>query len=591
MAAWARPSSKGVLIANYKMLLSKNTSLRFIVFIAVLVLILNALLPINAYRYLNISYAKSTHLRDTIDKATNVLLTMVDAETGMRGFVLTNNQKFLEPYYAALTKLENQRNELGLLTSNLPEAINSYKVLSSRIDIALEHIKKIIAANDGIDNKRAVAMIHSGEGKAKMDLVRASIASLIDIEKNQLNLEATYENDVNLYTLVALIFLTVFDVVMFAIAFWLLFKALKKAGANQQELHRLHQLSMIQSEQLVARNKLKDIQAGLTGQLHSVLTAQEAYTAIGSFCTYLFPTYSGTLFIRSNSRDYFQMMIQWGASTFKDNGFNPEDCWSARSNTTHIHIADTETIACTHLTQLSVYPLASICLPISSSDEMIGILTLYSLSTLEGSMKGVEDDTIELANEVVSQIALALSNLRLRENLKRSSIVDVLTGLYNRRYLDETFIREITRSQRSNENLGVIMLDVDHFKNFNDTYGHEAGDYVLQEVGAILKQLSRTSDLACRYGGEEFVLLLLNADLKATLERCEMIQSEFKKKTIMYGGQLLPAVTVSIGISLFPSHGTKPDELIRCADEALYKAKHNGRNTIEVAKIMNKKSN
>ena len=571
--------------------LSKITSLRFIVPIAVLVLILNALIPINAFRDLNISYAKSTHLRDTIDKATNVLLTMVDAETGIRGFVLTNNQKFLEPYYAARAKLDNQRAELGLLTSNLPEAIKSYKVLSSRIDIALEHIQKIIAANDGMDNERAVAMIGSGDSKTNMDLVRASVASLIALEKNELKLEAAYENKVDLYTLVALILLTVFDVIMFAIAFWLLFKALKKAGANQQELHRLHQLSMIQSEQLVARNKLKDIQAGLTGQLHSVLTAQEAYTAIGSFCTYLFPKYSGTLFIRSNYRDYFQMMIQWGASTYKDNGFNPEDCWSARSNTSHIHIADTETIACTHLTQLSVYPLASICLPISSSDEMIGILTLYSLSALDDSMKGVEDDTIELANEVVSQIALALSNLRLRENLKRSSIVDVLTGLYNRRYLDETFIREITRSQRSNENLGLIMLDVDHFKKFNDTYGHEAGDYVLQEVGAILKQLSRTSDLACRYGGEEFVLLLLNADLKATLERCEMIQSEFKKKPIMYGGQSLPTVTVSIGISLFPSHGTKPDELIRCADEALYKAKRNGRNRIEVAKIMNKKSN
>jgi diguanylate cyclase (GGDEF)-like protein len=127
------------------------------------------------------------------------------------------------------------------------------------------------------------------------------------------------------------------------------------------------------------------------------------------------------------------------------------------------------------------------------------------------------------------------------------------------------------------------MLDVDHFKNFNDTYGHEAGDHVLHEVGLILKQACRASDLACRYGGEEFVLLLLNADLKSTIERTAIIREELKKKHIIYGGLSLPAINVSMGVSMYPQHGSKPDELIRCADEALYKAKHDGRDRVEIA--------
>ncbi|MDI1309477.1 MAG: diguanylate cyclase [Methylotenera sp.] len=558
----------------------KDKSLRVIVPIAVLVLILNALIPINAYRILNVSHAKTNHSRETIDKATNLLLAVVDAETGMHGYVLTNNQKFLEPYYAALAKLDSQRDELNILTANRPNSKKSFILLANRIDTSLEQIKKIITISEDSNSKLAIVMIRSGEGKTRMDLVRASVADLIKIENQQLQLEAKYESKVNLYSLLSLIFLTIFDMVMFAIAFRQLFKSLKTAKEIEQELNHLHRLSLKHSAQLKARNKIKDIQARLTDQLHSVLTPQEAYVAIERFCTYLFPDNSGTLFIRSNSKDYFQMMAQWGNSTYEDNGFNPEDCWASRSNNTHIYIAETETIACNHLSNLSQKATASTCIPISSSDEMIGILTLYSQPPHEG---GLDEDTLEVANEVASQISLAIANLRLRENLKKSSIIDVLTGLYNRRYLDETFIREINRSQRLKESIGIIMLDIDHFKSFNDNYGHEAGDHVLHEVGVILNQACRANDLACRYGGEEFVIVLLNADLNTTVGRATVIQDQVKKKQFMYGGQPLPTVTVSMGISMFPSHGNKPDQLIRCADEALYKAKHNGRDRVEIA--------
>lgn len=563
--------------------LSRNKSLRLIVPIAVIVLVLNSLLPFYAFRILNVSYAKASHSRDTIDRATNVLLTMVDAETGMRGYIITNNPKFLEPYYAALARLDSQRYELNKLIASTPITAKTLDTLGTRIDSSLEQIQKVISTNNTSNNKLAVDMIRSGEGKARMDLVRASVEELIEQENEQLKIQAAYEAKVDFITLIALSFMTVLDVVMFVFAFRLLFKSLRIAKNTEDELNRLHILSVKNGEQLSARNKIKDTQARLTDQLQSVLTAQEAYTAIERYCTYLFPRNPGTLFIRSHSKDYFQMVAQWGKSTYQDDGFEPTDCWAARSNHLHKHIANSETLACQHLRHSSPEPQAALCIPISSADEMIGIMSLYGQVTDDNNIGTVDEEAINLVEEVVSQIALAISNLRLRENLRRSSIVDMLTGLYNRRYLDETFNREIARSQRAKESIGVIMLDIDHFKNFNDTYGHEAGDHVLHEVGFTLKQACRASDLACRYGGEEFVLILLNADLKSTIDRTAMIREELKKKHIMYGGQPLPAVNLSMGVAMYPTHGARPDELIRNADEALYKAKRDGRDRVEIA--------
>lgn len=561
----------------------KNKPLHIIVPVAILMLVLNALLPINAYRILSSSYAESNHSREIIDTSVNIMLSMINAETGMRGYIVTNNQQFLDPYYAALAKLDNQRYELKQLTSDRLAASKAYTTVNNRITVSLDHIQKVIAVNQTGNSKLAIDMIRSGQGKERMDLVRSSTAELIELEKEELKKHSAYESKVNTYTLFALILLTILDIVTFALAFKLLFRALKVAKHTEIELNRLHQLSLQQSEQLIASNKIKDTQARLTDQLQSVVTPQEAYMAIERFCQYLFPNHSGILFIRSNSRDYFQLMASWGDSIYKEDGFEPTDCWAARSNHTHDFLVNSESLPCHHLSYSSPEPKSSICIPFSSADEMIGILTLYGQESDGNNIQAIDEHTIQLANEVVAQIALAISNLRLRENLRKSSIVDVLTGLYNRRYLDETFVREIARSERAKESIGIIMLDIDHFKSFNDTYGHEAGDHVLHEVGIVLKQACRASDLACRYGGEEFVMLLLNADMNTTIARTAFIQEELKKRHITYGAQSLPPLTVSMGVSLYPANGIKPEELIRKADDALYKAKHNGRNRTEIA--------
>ena len=178
---------------------------------------------------------------------------------------------------------------------------------------------------------------------------------------------------------------------------------------------------------------------------------------------------------------------------------------------------------------------------------------------------------------------LAEVNARMFEVLREQAVRDPLTGLFNRQYLDETLMREIRRDRRRRAPFSLVMLDIDHFKVFNDTYGHAAGDEVLKELGKLLRDTVRASDIACRYGGEEFVVVLLDADLAAALPTVERICLDIKRKQCIYRGQELPGITVSAGLAQYPMHGTSAEELLRAADEALYAAKNAGRDRIEIS--------
>ncbi len=161
---------------------------------------------------------------------------------------------------------------------------------------------------------------------------------------------------------------------------------------------------------------------------------------------------------------------------------------------------------------------------------------------------------------------------------------DPLTGLYNRRYMEETLEREIRRAERRYTSLGVIMLDVDHFKRFNDTFGHAAGDTLLQELSSFLMGHIRGEDIACRYGGEEIALILPDASLDGARGRADDLRERIKALAIAHNGQALGSVTVSMGVAVYPDHGHSGEELLRAADAALYEAKAQGRDRVVVSK-------
>jgi diguanylate cyclase (GGDEF)-like protein len=172
---------------------------------------------------------------------------------------------------------------------------------------------------------------------------------------------------------------------------------------------------------------------------------------------------------------------------------------------------------------------------------------------------------------------------RALEGLREQAMTDPLTGLYNRRYMWEFLQREWIRSKRKEIPLAVIMIDLDYFKRVNDTFGHQAGDFVLTAVSAVLRTHIRSSDIVCRHGGEEFALVLPEATLESVRRRAEDIQSAIKRLDLSHGNVPLGRVTASFGVALFPDNADAPDAVLRAADEALYAAKGAGRDRIVVS--------
>lgn len=223
-----------------------------------------------------------------------------------------------------------------------------------------------------------------------------------------------------------------------------------------------------------------------------------------------------------------------------------------------------------------------LCIPMIAQGETMGVLHLRN-ERVEGEQGPLPDNKQRLAITVVDHITLALANLNLRETLRAQSIRDALTGLFNRRYLEESLPRELARAKRRGATLGMIMLDVDRFKQINDTFGHEAGDTILNILGQWLQANVRGEDISCRYGGDEFVLILPEASLEDTRKRAQQICEGARRLKIEHQGQSLGSMTVSVGVAAFPAHGETRGDLLRAVDVALYKAKAGGRNWVAVA--------
>ena len=199
---------------------------------------------------------------------------------------------------------------------------------------------------------------------------------------------------------------------------------------------------------------------------------------------------------------------------------------------------------------------------------------------LAGSEKVIQRNIRDITERKEAQDALLKSEAFLREQ----SVRDHLTGLFNRRYMEETLERELLRASRKKLSVGILMLDVDNFKRFNDTYGHAAGDAILRELGNLFLQHVRGEDIPCRYGGDEFIIVLPGSSKETTLERAERLCEHSRYFNIRFEGQTLEAVTLSIGVAVFPDHGSTSEVLIRAADTALYHAKREGQDRVVVAK-------
>jgi diguanylate cyclase (GGDEF)-like protein/PAS domain S-box-containing protein len=304
-------------------------------------------------------------------------------------------------------------------------------------------------------------------------------------------------------------------------------------------------------------------------RLQGCATMEEAVRVLEESLPGLFKGLDGVVLLEEEER--FVLAGRWGVDT--DGAFPPATCM----------IAEGWQLAASHREGCRLHWEESggcCCLPLWEQGKVFGFLHLHERA--EGA-DGRFDRHSGLMSTVREAIELSLANLRMRERLKDQAVRDVLTGLFNRRYLDETLPRELSRAARAQQPLAVAMVDVDHFKRFNDTFGHDAGDAVLREVARLLRNRLRKSDIACRYGGEEMTVVLPGLEILAARERMEMIRQELQALQVEHAGVALGTITVSIGIAESPRHGNQMEELLRKADAALYVAKQSGRNRVLLA--------
>jgi len=308
--------------------------------------------------------------------------------------------------------------------------------------------------------------------------------------------------------------------------------------------------------------------------LQSCTQRDEAYAVVREVAGQLFPGVVGMLYIHRESRDALEHVATWGRAQTRDPGFTPDECWALRLGRPHI-VNSHGAICCRHAQGGAP---AYVCMPVQGEGQVLGLLHLeYDLGDDKTQRA---EGTERRLRALVDRIGPALASLRLRDSLRVLALHDPLTGLYNRRYMEDALKRELHRVKRSNKPVSLIMIDIDHFKRFNDTFGHDAGDFVLSAVAKIITKNVRTSDMACRFGGEELAVLLPEANLECAVGRAEMLRVALRETSLTHRGQVLPAPTASFGVSEYPMHGDNYEDFIKAADRALYRAKQLGRDQV-----------
>ena len=313
----------------------------------------------------------------------------------------------------------------------------------------------------------------------------------------------------------------------------------------------------------------------MTDMLQSAAGQDDTNEVLRSNSATLMPGFGGALYVFNNSRDRLDLSTNWGEldAGIADH-FSPTSCWALKRGKPHFNQAEEWALRCNHVAPGQT----TLEIPMAARGQLYGLLVIAAAGgDATARLEGIRP----VATAMGDAMSLALSSIDLRERLRNLALRDGLTNLYNRRFLEEMLERLCADAERRKASVSAIMLDLDHFKLINDQHGHAAGDAVLREVAASILSCLRTVDVACRYGGEEFAIILPDCSVANAATKAEQIRSRINERTIASG---LP-VTVSLGVASIPETCAGQSELIPQADAALYAAKQQGRDRVVVAPL------
>ncbi len=353
---------------------------------------------------------------------------------------------------------------------------------------------------------------------------------------------------------------------------------IKRHEETQKQLEASNRELQLSLERLRQQTREMALLHEMSELLQAASTIEEYNKIISHAMQQLFGARAGALYSLRSSRDLVEANITWGRFTQEETVFRPDDCWALKLSKLHFVARREDDVGCSHVMSDDV--LSYVCVPLNSHGESLGFIHLRGMTE---AARNFLESKLPLIHTVAEYLGLALGNFRLQQTLRHQSVRDGLTGLFNRRYLEESISREVARVAREGAQLGIIMFDLDHFKRVNDTYGHDMGDAVLSQLGKLVLENVRDEDIPCRYGGEEFTIILPGADLQTSRERAEELRRIISSMTVQWSGQIISNLSVSLGVACYPIHGTTWQQALKAADKALYTAKHAGRKQVIVA--------
>lgn len=502
------------------------------------------------------------HTHEVISQLEGIRTGVATAESDLRGFSLTHDLRYLDDFEPSIDLARESFRSARQLTGDQPVQQARLDVLgprlSRRLDLLHESLPRVM--------KSTGPGTIPPEAQSLSEQIRAAVVELEATERQLLSARES----ANRSRAEAMVRASSIGVLVSAgliiLAGLLLRRETRERLRSEQARLALETARLREITLLLQMGEL----------LHACRTLAEAHDLVASMAEEIFSTGAGAVYLFDASRTEVERKSAWGALAAQpDGGFPPEDCWALRRGRTHVVNDIKPGIVCKHVTE--PMPKATLCLPLLAQSELLGMVYL-------ASDHPIDEDMGRRAAIVGEQIGMAIANLELREALRNQSIRDPLTGLFNRRYAEQTLERETIRARRESRPLALLMLDVDHFKTFNDRFGHDAGDLVLQEVAKVMRTSVRGSDMACRLGGEEF-LVVLPASIEQARMKAEQIRQSVQSLSLRHFGNALGSVTISIGVAVWPDCGDAVEELLRVADAALYAAKNGGRNRVELAPV------
>jgi diguanylate cyclase (GGDEF)-like protein len=519
------------------------------------------------------------HSLDVKDELAQIAFEMASAESGQRGYILTASIAYLDPYYRATNTVRGRLNRLRALVSDNDQQVAKVGQIDQLITQKFAEMAETIVAQSTGNSAGATALVLRNRGEG---IARKFHEAIGTMEEDEEVLLVERQEQADIARQAAFLTLAGFMATiagLLATLYYLIKREINRKILASEELEILAgQLQERQDNLVRERNEVSQLNEA-SNFLQSCEDMAEISAVMGSFLAKMFPGHAGTIYTTAPSRNRLDLLSAWGsAEGDAPQHFTPQQCWGLRRGQVHTHSTDDVSPSCEHFSVAAKYE-ATLCIPLAAHGETLGLLTLVHDATLQDA----GEDIRRRAEMVARQVGLTLSNIRLRESLRDQSIRDPMTKAFNRRHLEAVVEMEFARAERFKRPLSIAMLDIDHFKRYNDTHGHQSGDAALIAVSQHIQSNLRGTDWLFRYGGEEFLILLSESDAADASTRLDALRASISEMGITVDGVSLPHVTVSCGVAGLDASGTTFSELVAAADEALYEAKRSGRNQVKLA--------